>query len=158
MPPTLFNPEKAPGSGPWQSYFLFNGPMGRPADQSTPLNLAWLYTKVAHCHFSLDEFEKSLLMTLEALHRQPRGKLEKAELRSYLTTNYYELGRYREAVVEGEKTLELARRFPNDDVFYFRMALAHYKLGERKAFAKYRGICRKLFKDDSWNKYLEKLK
>src|SRR5712692_5765866 len=29
--PTLFNPEKDPSSGPWQSYFLFFGPMGRPA-------------------------------------------------------------------------------------------------------------------------------
>jgi tetratricopeptide (TPR) repeat protein len=121
-------------------------------------NLTWLYTKIAHCHFSLDEFEKSLLMTLEALHRQPRSKLEKAEIRGYLTSNYYELGRYREAVVEGEKTLKLATRFPNDDLFYFRMALAYYRLGETKSSAKYRSICRKLFKDDSWNKYLEKLK
>jgi tetratricopeptide (TPR) repeat protein len=121
-------------------------------------NLTWLYTKIAHCHFSLDEFEKSLLMTLEALHRQPRHKLERAEIRSYLTNNYYELGRYKEAVVEGEKTLQLARRFPNDELFYFRMALAYYKLGDTKSFTKYRNICRKLFKDDGWNKYLEKLK
>jgi prepilin-type N-terminal cleavage/methylation domain-containing protein len=32
LPPTLFNPEKLPGSGPWQSYFLFLAPAGRPAD------------------------------------------------------------------------------------------------------------------------------
>ena len=44
LPPTLFNPEKDPGSGPYASYFLFYGPAGRPADQSTPLNLAHLYT------------------------------------------------------------------------------------------------------------------
>ena len=42
--PTLFNPEKDPASGPWQSYFLFFGTAGRPADQSNPLNLANLYT------------------------------------------------------------------------------------------------------------------
>jgi prepilin-type N-terminal cleavage/methylation domain-containing protein len=44
LPPTLFNPEKDPSSGPWQSYFLFFGPAGRPADVRLPLNLAYLYT------------------------------------------------------------------------------------------------------------------
>ena len=44
LPPTLFNPEKDPNSGPWQSYFLFYGQAGQPADQSQPLNLARLYT------------------------------------------------------------------------------------------------------------------
>src|SRR5437870_4403601 len=44
LPPTLFNPEKDPGSGPYESYFLFFGPAGKPADVSQPLNLAHLYT------------------------------------------------------------------------------------------------------------------
>ncbi len=44
LPPTLFNPEKDPGSGPFQGYFLFYGPAGRPADVNNPLNLAYLYT------------------------------------------------------------------------------------------------------------------
>jgi prepilin-type N-terminal cleavage/methylation domain-containing protein len=44
LPPTLFNPEKDPNSGPFQSYFLFFGPMGKPADIKNPLNLAHLYT------------------------------------------------------------------------------------------------------------------
>ena len=44
MPPTLFNPEKDPSSGPYSSYFMFFGPAGRPADQNQPLNLAYLYT------------------------------------------------------------------------------------------------------------------
>jgi prepilin-type N-terminal cleavage/methylation domain-containing protein len=44
LPPTLFNPEKDPASGPWESYFLFYGTAGRPADQTQPLNLAYLYT------------------------------------------------------------------------------------------------------------------
>lgn len=121
-------------------------------------NLTWIYAKIAHCYFSLDQFEKSLLMTLEGLHRQPKNKLEKAELRSYLTCNFYEMGRHREAVLEGEKTLALARRWADDDLFYFRMALAYHKLGENKSFTRYRNICRKMFPDDGWNKYLEKLK
>jgi len=44
LPPTLFNPEKLPASGPWQSYFLFLAPAGRPADVKNPLNLGHLYT------------------------------------------------------------------------------------------------------------------
>ena len=32
LPPTDFNPEKDPGSGPWENYFLFDGPAGKPAD------------------------------------------------------------------------------------------------------------------------------
>ncbi len=121
-------------------------------------NLTWLYNQLAHCHFSLDQFEKSLLMTLEALRRQPKDKVERAELRSYLTTNYYEMGRYREAIAESEKTLKLARRFPEDGPFYFRLALAYFKTGDMNSFARYRTLCRKLFPEDSWNKYLEKLR
>jgi tetratricopeptide (TPR) repeat protein len=120
-------------------------------------NLTWLYIKIAHCQFRLEQYERSLLITLEALRRQPKNKLEKVEIRSYLTNNYYELGRYREAVQEGEKTLKVARRFHDDNLFYVRMALSYYKLGEKKTFAKYRTLCRKMFRDDSWNKYLEKL-
>jgi len=44
LPPALFNPEKDAASGPWEGYFLFYGPTGRPADISEPLNLAYLYT------------------------------------------------------------------------------------------------------------------
>jgi tetratricopeptide (TPR) repeat protein len=120
-------------------------------------NLTWLYIKLAHCHFQLEQYEKSLLVTLEALRRQPRDKHEKVEIRSYLTNNYYELGRYREATQEGEKTIKIARRFHHDSIFYIRMALSHYKLGDKKSFAKYKALCRKMFRDDSWNKYLEKL-
>jgi tetratricopeptide (TPR) repeat protein len=120
-------------------------------------NLTWLYAKIAHCHFSVDEFEKSLLMALEGLHRKPKDKVEHSELRSYLTNNYYELGRYKEAVFEGEKTLKISRRFPSDDFFYFRMALSYHKLGDTKVFNQYRSTCQKLFKGDGWNKYLEKL-
>ncbi|NLT68591.1 MAG: tetratricopeptide repeat protein [Acidobacteria bacterium] len=119
--------------------------------------LVWLYLKMAECQFRLGSFEKSLLNALEILRRNPRNKLEKAEARSYLTDNYYELGRYKEAVEEGEQTLKLARRFPNDDLFYVRMALSYHRLGNRRAFSKYRTLFRKLFNDENWNKYLEKL-
>jgi prepilin-type N-terminal cleavage/methylation domain-containing protein len=44
LPPTLFNPEQDPNSGPFEGYFLFYGPAGRPADVTRPLNLAYLYT------------------------------------------------------------------------------------------------------------------
>src|SRR4030095_3789268 len=48
LPPTLFTPEKPPTPGttpgPFEGYFLFFGPAGRPADVSHPLNLAYLYT------------------------------------------------------------------------------------------------------------------
>jgi prepilin-type N-terminal cleavage/methylation domain-containing protein len=43
LPPTLFNPEKDTGSGPYESYFLFFGTAGRPADQTRPYNLGHLY-------------------------------------------------------------------------------------------------------------------
>ncbi len=120
-------------------------------------DLVWVYLKMAECQFRLEAFEKSLIITLELLRRGSGSKLEKAEARSYLTDNYYELGRYKEAAEEGEKTLQLSKRFPNDDLFYVRMALSYHKLGDKKAFARYRTLFRKLFREDNWNKYLEKL-
>jgi tetratricopeptide (TPR) repeat protein len=120
-------------------------------------DLVWIYLKIAECQFRLEAFEKSLIVTLELLRRGFGSKLEKAEARSYLTDNYYELGRYKEAVEEGEKTLLLAKRFPNDDLFYVRMALSYHALGDKKSFLKYRALVRKLFREDNWNKYLEKL-
>ena len=44
VPPADFNPEKAPGSIPSQSYFLFLGAPGLPANTKEPLNLGHLYT------------------------------------------------------------------------------------------------------------------
>ncbi len=120
-------------------------------------DLVWLYLKMAECQFRLEAYEKSLLIALEILRRNPRNKLEKAEAKSYVAINYYELGRYKEAVDEGEETLLLAKRFSNDDLFYVRMALSYHKLGDNKLFGKYRALIRKLFRDSNWNKYLEKL-
>jgi prepilin-type N-terminal cleavage/methylation domain-containing protein len=45
LQPTEFNPEKSPGSGPWESYRLFFADPLRAADLKNPLNLAYLYTE-----------------------------------------------------------------------------------------------------------------
>jgi tetratricopeptide (TPR) repeat protein len=120
-------------------------------------DLVWIYLKMAECQFRLQAFERSLIIALELLRSGTGSKLQKAEARSYLTSNYYELGRYKEAVEEGEKALLLAKRFPNDDLFYVRMALSYHRMGNKKSFTRYRSLFRKLFREDNWNKHLEKL-
>ena len=45
VPPTEFNPEKDPGSGPWESYSLFWGTAGKAANIQEPVNLGYLYTQ-----------------------------------------------------------------------------------------------------------------
>jgi tetratricopeptide (TPR) repeat protein len=120
-------------------------------------DIVWIYLKLAECYFRMSSYEKSLLAAFEALNLHPRNPQEKAEALSFKANNYYELGRYQEAVRDGEKALELAQRFPNDDLFYVRMALSFHKLGDKKSFIKYRSIVQKFFKDDTWNKHLEKL-
>jgi len=46
LPPTEFNPDKDPGSGPWESYSLFFGAAaGKPADLKAPVNLGYLYAE-----------------------------------------------------------------------------------------------------------------
>lgn len=44
LPPADFNPEKDPGSGPYEGYWMFDGPAGKPADVTNPHNLAYLWT------------------------------------------------------------------------------------------------------------------
>ncbi len=44
LPPADFNPEKDPASGPYESYWMFDGPAGKPADVTHPHNLAYLWT------------------------------------------------------------------------------------------------------------------
>src|SRR5215813_4114597 len=47
LPHAAFNPEKEPGSGPYEGYFLFYGPAGKPPDLTRPDNidnLGFLYT------------------------------------------------------------------------------------------------------------------
>jgi prepilin-type N-terminal cleavage/methylation domain-containing protein len=43
LPPASFNPEKT-AITPYISYFLFNGPAGRPANLNSPHNVGYLYT------------------------------------------------------------------------------------------------------------------
>ena len=44
LPPADFNPEKDTSSLPYQGYWMFDGPAGRPADVTRPHNLAYLWT------------------------------------------------------------------------------------------------------------------
>jgi len=135
----------------YQRIFELNQITGKKSNQN------WLYLKMAECYFHLGMFEKSLLVALEMLHHSPKKKEDRVEAHAFLTNNYYELGRYKEAVDEGEKTLKLAKRFPNDDLFYARMALSYYNLGDKKAFRRYRTLFKRMFKEENWNKYLDKL-
>jgi len=120
-------------------------------------DVAWIYLKIAECHFRMSAYEKSLLAAMEVLHGRPRNPVEKATALGFVASNYYELGRCQEAVKDGERALKLAKRFPGDDIFYVRMALAFHTLGDMKSFGRYRTLVRKLFKDDNWNRHLEKL-
>jgi prepilin-type N-terminal cleavage/methylation domain-containing protein len=43
VPPADFDPERTPGSGPFQSYFLFLGPPGLPPSMQDRVNLGYLY-------------------------------------------------------------------------------------------------------------------
>jgi prepilin-type N-terminal cleavage/methylation domain-containing protein len=43
-PPPLFDPEKIPGSEPWQGYNVFEGNEGQRADTTRPFNYGYLYT------------------------------------------------------------------------------------------------------------------
>jgi prepilin-type N-terminal cleavage/methylation domain-containing protein len=79
LPPALFNPEKSPGSGPYQGYFLFYGPAGQPADVKNPLNFAYLYT--------------SKLITTPATFydpglRHPDALIIRFEMKHYQSTRY----------------------------------------------------------------------
>ena len=44
LPPAEFNPDQPNPYTPYRSYFLFDGPAGKPALTKLPLNLAYLYT------------------------------------------------------------------------------------------------------------------
>jgi prepilin-type N-terminal cleavage/methylation domain-containing protein/prepilin-type processing-associated H-X9-DG protein len=45
LPVASFNPERNPGSGPWESYTLFTGSPNQAADLRRPYNLGFLYTE-----------------------------------------------------------------------------------------------------------------
>jgi hypothetical protein len=45
LPPAEFNPEKVPGSGPWESYSLWWGTPGAAPDIQNPVSLGHLYAQ-----------------------------------------------------------------------------------------------------------------
>src|SRR5687768_10807277 len=79
LPPALFDPERAPGSGPFQGYFLFYGPAGQPADVDDPLNLAHLFTT-------------KLITTPKTYYDSGLRHADQLEIRFEL--KYYESARY----------------------------------------------------------------
>jgi prepilin-type N-terminal cleavage/methylation domain-containing protein/prepilin-type processing-associated H-X9-DG protein len=52
LPPAMFDPERTPGSGPWQGYQVFEGPEGQRADRERPFNLGYLYPNYIEAHKS----------------------------------------------------------------------------------------------------------
>jgi len=44
LPPASFDPERLPGSEPWQGYQVFEGPDGQRADLTRPFNLGHLFS------------------------------------------------------------------------------------------------------------------
>jgi len=79
LPPGLFDPEGDPGSGPFEGYFLFYGPAGRPALTNSPLNLAHLFT--------------TKLITSPKTYYDP-GLRHADELEIRFELKYYESARY----------------------------------------------------------------
>jgi prepilin-type N-terminal cleavage/methylation domain-containing protein len=79
LPPCLFDPERDPGSGPFEGYFLFYGPAGRPAIVTAPLNLAHLFT--------------TKLITTPKTYYDP-GLRHADELEIRFELKYYENARY----------------------------------------------------------------
>lgn len=121
-------------------------------------DLCWLYIEIAHCHYRLKQYQKSLEICQHALEEPIRDKRELAEIRSYLTNNFYELGHYEKAVEEGEKTLKISRNFHNLKLMLFSMALSYYKLGDRRNFKKYQDWCQREFPEENLTRYIEGLK
>lgn len=121
-------------------------------------SLAWLYGEIAYCHYQLSEHEETLRAIEEALRETIEKKEELAELRSFLTNSYQALGRYQDAVREGERTLKICRQFPSLDMMLPNLALSYYHLGNIEQFKFYRNWCNREFPDRSWTKQLNKLK
>ncbi|MCZ6767664.1 MAG: hypothetical protein O7D93_00295, partial [Acidobacteria bacterium] len=80
-----------------------------------------------------------------------------AEVHSYLTNNYYALGRYREAVEAGEKTLKISDKFHKMELMLPNLALSCYHLGQEDKFHFYRDWCNRDFPDLRWTRELNKL-
>ncbi len=119
--------------------------------------LAWLYIETANCYYNLKEHEKSIEFVGKALQEPIEDKEEQAEIQSYLTNNYYALGRYQEAIEAGEKTLKLSEQFNNMEIMLPNLTLSYYHLGQEDKFHFYRDWCNRAFPDLSWTQQLNKL-
>ena len=120
-------------------------------------SLCWLNIEIAHCYYSLKEHEKSIECVEKALSEPIEDKEENAEVHSYLTNNYYALGRYREAVEAGEETLKISDHFHNLEIMLPNLALSYYHLGQEDKFQFYRDWCNRAFPDLRWTRELNKL-
>ena len=120
-------------------------------------SLSWLYIEIAHCYYLLKQHVESLDFAKKALDLPIENKEERAEVQSYLTNNYYALGRFQEAVEAGEKTLGISDRFHNLEIMLPNLALSYYQLGENEKFQLYRDRCNRDYPDLSWTKQLNKL-
>lgn len=121
-------------------------------------SLGWLYIEIAHCYYQLKEYKKSLLFAQKALKEPIEDRDEVAEIRSYLTNNLHALGKFEEAVREGEKTLKISKKFHNIEIMLSNLALSCYNLNKKEKFKFYRDWCNRAFPDFSWTKQLNKLK
>jgi len=103
----------------------------------------------------LQSFEKSLIVALETLRRNPGNRLRRRKPEAILLIITTSLDVIRKPWKRARR-LCCWQRFPNDDLFYVRMALS-YQIGDKRSFKKYRVLFRKMFRDDNWNKLPEKL-
>jgi tetratricopeptide (TPR) repeat protein len=121
-------------------------------------SLAWLYSEIAYCHYQLSEHEDTVGTVHEALREPMEKKEDLAELRSYLTSSLHGLGRYQEAVREGEKTLRIARHFPGIEIMLPNLAMSYYHLGNLEQFRHYREWCNRDYAERGSTRQLNKLK
>jgi tetratricopeptide (TPR) repeat protein len=120
-------------------------------------SLSWLYIEIIHCYFSLKEHDKSIEYVKKALSESIEDKEEHAEVHSYLSNNYYALGKYPEAVEAGEKTLKISDQFHNMKIMLPNLALSYYQLAQEDKFHFYRDWCNRAFPDLRWTRELNKL-
>ena len=96
-------------------------------------------------------------MLKKALSLSIEDKEEHAEVHSYLSNNYYALGRYPEAVEAGEETLKISDQFHNMKIMLPNLAMSYYQLGQKDKFHFYRDWCNRAFPELRWTKELNKL-
>ena len=122
--------------------------------KSTQESSAWLYIEIAHCYYSLKEYQKSVEFVEKGLKGPIEDNTEKAEIHSYLVNNYHGMSRFEEAVEAGERTLKIADEFHGMEIMLSNLALSYHQLGDTEKFAYYRDWCNRDFPDQDWTKQL----